>query len=781
MLSAITFTGFFLVFSLSLDFWGRLILRKLKVADAAEPDEIFGCVTGAATAMLVCRWLSAVTHSFEKPFVAFVAVGAIGAALEIAKVIRADVGRRGGSTFSAIRSLLVSREWVAVSVLMAFSLSFWYCSLWPSGDLEPWLTISADYYCWIFNAGYWMGYPEDNLFGIYNQRWWVYDGFGTDIIFAMYSSIRGLPAYLATPGFGILLMAWSGSAVYVLVRRIACFPRSLAWLAGLGIVGGWLFKLLLFNGIFAQLTATAGYLLLLNVALTANGLERSGRLGIARFFFPLLFLCMSYQACYVLYATLAVAIGFLRLMFGNGAQITKTNDGLASEGSLRSGIVCLVIRNAWSALKPVLASTFLIAVVCPQAVGQVALRTFSAASQEAGYSVGFLDPGLFLGFPLIADTPFGLWNSQVGPGWWAAFLVSFGVLCLVALRRGSVGLPGMDFPGIRSLAVLFTLALVLYLVGYCIKGDDYRVWKFASVVALPISFLPATLLIVAVHSVFIGMHGRAWLSCAIIAAGIVAPQVAHSNTERDRASIRNPRSLLPLIDTVNAARDFDRGTELVIFDFANHDRTFAAMVMSQYTGSTQVRFVYPSYQGEGVRDYLDYVAKGVPVYTDISYPAMYRGIPEVTPGDFTVYRYDETTLRRKGAVSFSGLWPFTRIPARRGVHVRILVPEELRGQDLVVRISFPNDLAGLDPACAEPTAREISSPIRDAVTRKGREFLINAPGRWQHKGNIRLFLDFPELPLVPRKGVRPWDYDNPPLCRYLISNVELISPINPSL
>ncbi|MDR1080097.1 MAG: hypothetical protein LBQ79_03855, partial [Deltaproteobacteria bacterium] len=315
--SAAGAAAFILAFSLSLDFWGRLVLRAVKAGDAAEPESMLGCAAGAAAAFVACRWLSFFTRSFETPLTAFVALGAIGALWRLASELRAskaDPARP--SALESLRAAVAAREWAVVVSLLAFVLAFWFCSLWPSGEMEPWLTQSADYYSWTFFAGYWMGYGDAETYGIMNLHRWIFDAFGTNILYAMYSSARGVPAYIASGGFEILVLSWTGCAIYVLVRRLAGFPRWLAWLAALGVVGGWFCRFLMFGGLIGQLVAIFGYLLLMRPALSSSGTPPSRRGGFARVFVPLLFVFLSYQAGYVMFAAIFCAARFLRLSFG---------------------------------------------------------------------------------------------------------------------------------------------------------------------------------------------------------------------------------------------------------------------------------------------------------------------------------------------------------------------------------------------------------------------------------------------------------------------------------
>ncbi|MDR1080047.1 MAG: hypothetical protein LBQ79_03575, partial [Deltaproteobacteria bacterium] len=495
----------------------------------------------------------------------------------------------------------------------------------------------------------------------------------------------------------------------------------------------------------------------------------------ARVFVPLLFVFLSYQAGYVMFAAIFCAARFLRLSFGGDHGEKPQAPAGGAGGSLVPGPVVRFLRNVRASAGPVLASTALASAVCPQAAAQVALRTVTAAAQQTGYGLGLLDPGLFVGFPLIAETGFGV-RAQVSPVEWAVFLLGLAVLAACALRRGTSGFPDRDLSGMRALCVLFAGFMFAYLAGYRLMGDDYRVWKFVSSAALPVSFVPAVLLVSSVREAARGREGRTWAACALAAAALAVPQLAYRNPSGPRTSLMNASSLTPIIETVSAALHFDRGQELLIFDFSSMEHVFAAMIVSQYSGVGRVRFVSAPYFGEALDDYLVYAERGAPVYSDRAYPDLYRGSPVALPDEFTVFRYDPFMLRSGGAVSYYGLYRFTFMPGVRGVGVRILVPQRLRGRDLVVRISFSDGMDGLDPACARPVAREAGTPPGDAVGRVGGAFLLPVPGKSQTDGHIGLILNFPDYPVTDPTDGRAWASPVPRNCMFRFDSVELLPP-----
>jgi hypothetical protein len=770
------FTGFFLAFSLSLDFWGRLLLKALRAGGAAEPDGPLPCLAAMAALCAICRWLSFFTNAFERPFACFIALGVLGSALELARKARAASRLPEGGGGRALAELARGYEWALSSGLAAFALGFWFAWIWPSGGLEPWLSPSADYYSWMFNAAYWTGHGDAETFGIMHHYWWIFDGFGALIVFALYASARGLETYMAFSGFAVTLLAWSGGAAYLLARRLAGLPRALAWLAAMAVAGGAFSRFLVFYGATGQLAATFGYVMLLHASLSA---PLPPRAAFARLFFPILYLLMCYQAGFLMFAAIAAGALFLAGAFRDGLRCRDGEAaGQAPAGGKGGGPgrrpVTGALRAAAGAARPVLAATLLAAAVSPQTAWQTVLRTGSAASQQAGYGTGLLDPGLFAGFPLIRETPFGL-NAGVPPLAWAVFLACLGLLGLIALRRGARTFPAADRAGLKAALCLFAAFLAAYLALFAWKGDVYQFWKFASMTALPISFLPAALLILAIRE---GCRGRPRpfaLALALAAAAVALPQLLYSNPRGARRAIDDMKSLVPVVDVVGQVLEADRGEVRAVFDFSTPERNFTAAILARYGGVHRVGFVNGIYMLPSFPNYLKFAEMGAPIYTDSEYPGLFKGAPGVIRPEFTVFRHDMGDLRRSGAVAFIG-FDDVRDPIMRVVRLRILPPQSFAGRDSAVRIAFAEGLAGLDLSCRGVTAREALARPEEAVRRAGSEFVIRAPREWQRAGYINLILSFYDLPVLPRQDGSAWDPADPPVCRYRIDSVEILAP-----
>jgi len=200
VISSIVFVGFFIGFSLSLDFWGRLFLKAINANKASEVDGMFTSLAASAAVILICRQLSSATHSFEIPLIIFTCLGLIGAVRVILKKVRLaslTYGKRvknsekeitktlilktseGGMVprcrFGIWKDLISGYEWFFFSGLLCLVLGFYFSWIWPSGSMDLWYTPSSDFYSWIFFAGYWMGYGSPEIYGIQPYLFWHVD------------------------------------------------------------------------------------------------------------------------------------------------------------------------------------------------------------------------------------------------------------------------------------------------------------------------------------------------------------------------------------------------------------------------------------------------------------------------------------------------------------------------------------------------------------------------------------------------------------------------------
>jgi hypothetical protein len=503
-------------------------------------------------------------------------------------------------------------------------------------------------------------------------------------------------------------------------------------------------------------------------ALSGRGGSGSGKDCFLRLFFPLLYIFMSYQACYLMFAALAGAALFLRALFAEGAGAAKG----AAPPIARPAFAARAAGAFRKAAVPVLAATFLAAAVCPQAALQVAERTVSAALQTSGYGLGLLDPGLFAGFPLIEETAFGVRGKVTFLGW-AAFFCAFAVLCAIVLRRRSAGFAGADRPGLRAAAALFAVCLAAYLTAFAWKGDVYQIWKFVTMAALPLSFMPAALLSLAVYGAA-GGKGKTFAAGLALAAALVAlPHLMYVGLRGPRASFNGAASLVPVLTLMENFLGKGRGEDMAVVDFRLPDFNFAAALVAQYGHVRQVGFVNGVYLLPSSSDYLEFVEAGAPVYSDRQYQGLYMGSLKPPAAGFTVYRYAPEDLRRQGAVAMSGVEPYTRCAAQKSVRLRILPPQRLRGRDLEARITFQEKEAGLELFRGTATVREELDPPGDSVPFLGAEARLAVSKERQASGYVNLILLLPARPDLPKAEGRERSEDVRSPCMYRIDKVEL--------
>jgi hypothetical protein len=618
-----------------------------------------------------------------------------------------------------------------------------------------------------------MGYPGQGVMEVNNEYVWVFDGFGTNVLFAMYSSARGVPAYLAAPGFAALLLSWTAAGVYPLVRRASGLPRPLAFLAGIGVSGGWLFRMLASYGAFGQLAGCCGAVLLFGAAFGGAARAGSVRSAFLRVCVPILFIFLCYQASFFLFCALASLSLFLYRAFGGGAAPPEAG---AAASPPAAGVPGRAARLAIASALPVLASVLACAALSPVGALEAVDRLFSAASQTAGFGLGLLPPLLFAGFPTLAEGPFGL-REDVRAVEWALFLAAFTFLWRLSLRRTAARFPGRDAACMSATASVFGLCLCAYLALFAWKGDVYQFWKLVTMTALPLSFVPAALLLTGLYVAVRGRAGRFAVALAASALLCAAPRGLYTSPGGPLAEAGYPSPLRPLSIAVDMAFDANPGPQEIVFDLSTAVKTAASALAAQYRAEGKLHFTGGGYFITPANDYMTPVARGAVLFSDRLYPGLYGGTEGTRAESSGLYRYLPEDLARSGAVEFHGFKRFGRSPNQPVVSVGVLVPEAMLDSDLNLKVAVRREGGDGEAACGGETAREALSPPEEAVPLADGAFRLRIPAPGRKGGFIGLVLRFPSLPASAGTPDGNGGAGASAGCGYVVGDVE-ITPVS---
>jgi hypothetical protein len=483
VISTLSFTSVALTLTLVLGFWGRLVLRLTRLRENPRHGELQSVVAGAALA----AFLANLALGFAKEYRLFLTIyyyaGLLGFVAELAW--RELPGLlRAKDQAAELKKVIANHDHLVALVILSLVLSAFYSAVWPSGELELWLFSNQDCYFWPLLADYWLGLVDPAVIPVTpGFLLLLFENFGTHMLFGLAAVADGQSATHSLPVFLLVLVVWCGLGVRSLARLVFGLSSLAALAVTLGVVGGAFFSYLYFSGQTPQLVAMVAFMAALEALF--DGVGGWDRRAWGRVLIPASFILVAYQGGFVCFvAILGLARGFLRIFHLEGPGPLRR---LAS-GVLASWAAFLGLVAASAALYPWLGSNLF-------------MHTSAVAQQTTGWTVPFLGARLLSGLPVFPRTNFRFME----PASDARYLVGLAIVAALALlaARGRAGRsapasdPALGEPGrgapILALTATFVVVSLMYVGAHLVKGDFYQLWKFASYVVLPLSFVPTSL------------------------------------------------------------------------------------------------------------------------------------------------------------------------------------------------------------------------------------------------------------------------------------------------
>jgi hypothetical protein len=784
LLSALAFTAFFLVYTVSACFWGRLVLKACGVRSGLPYGSPLPLCAFLGVLALVLRHVSLFAWGFETIYTAVFLLGAFGALAEgtlyVLKrrrerslALKAGAGETaartgdgagetaawtgdGGGEKSAERVPTVGAEtaeddaipdlldgpWpLASALLCAFGFGLYFCLISPTGRPDPWLSNAIDYYSWIFAADYWRGAVDPARYSIADPGAWFIDAFGQNVHMGLFSTALGGFSMASGPLYSATLMAWTTSALSIVVRGAFGLPRPLCILAGAGVCGGPLYNYLVINGAFGHMFA---------IFLTAAGLcavlfpgrDRKPLARFARVLFPVMSLFMGYQAGFPVFWCLLAGVSFLPILmeavevreaalklkaererqeeFARGSRIFRRGQGTKDASHIApdpplpkvEAVDVIVKRCLKAALWPLALAVAVSAVLSPQTLFWTVGRIGSSLSQVSGVRLGLLDPHLFSGYPFVSMSLLTDCRRLLGyddHDWVPAicFFVMVWSLCEAFAstptgtegHREGWGIPARRF-AMTALCSMLVLSVFGYLAVYIAKGDSYQLWKAAGMTALPLSFAFPALMFSWIKFLLNTSLKRASLAImvtiAMYLAGVIwvaGPMPGHSGRPL------RPWPMLPLISEVYRAHQEGQGQERAVFDLASASRNMAALALSSGAPERELKALKGAYFIPDNEDYLPLVGPGTVFYTDHDCRGAYGSCFTPPSAAFRLYRWDTADFVEKGAMSWTGVYRFTGDLVAPEASVTVVPPLALRGRDAELEVTVNMPVGAGDPSC----------------------------------------------------------------------------------
>ncbi|MDR2405725.1 MAG: hypothetical protein LBE27_05080, partial [Deltaproteobacteria bacterium] len=611
------FMGFFLLFISSASFWGRIVLKLFKVQTELSYGEPILLVTFIGTLNFIVRYAFYFTNHFEILFLAFFIFGGIGASIELIFALIRSL-RNKEKLQDIIHKFILSHNLLIVSLAFASIFAFYFCKLSISNTMEPWSALNTDYYVWLFLADYWRGLWEPSLYEILNVNFYLTDAFGIHVFIAYFGAARSLPSLMISCEFIVLIYSIIGTTIFSIVHVELKLSKIVAFLVGIGTVASSLFLFLAENGNFPHLAALLGYLVLLKLISKnfQNGTDDTLN-EIKKYCFALLYLLTIYQVAFLVFLGMSLIFSFSLAAFKS----------MASANFMSSLWISL-----WKSIKSLLFSTLIIFILIPQVFLQFLIRTKQAVAQVTDISLNLLNPFIFSGIPLIGE---GLKRNQPGVSWqiWAIFFVSIIILgYFVSFRKEKSCTSAMN--ALKAFIFLYVFSLIIYLLFYSILGNDYKVWKLSAYTALPLAFIPLSLVFIFFNRLLANKKMPLKIVYTVLTFSLSTILIIHLYIPQfiKFGFSKSFPLLSPIFQlTTNQLRDKDKSR--IIYDFKTDGMIFLSAIMAESDKSQKIFSRYVTFL-KGHSDYIAYLDPGTVLYTDVNHQGIINGKPQNPPSSF---------------------------------------------------------------------------------------------------------------------------------------------------
>jgi hypothetical protein len=487
MLSSVfSFLNIYIILTLSINFWGLVILKLTKLKIYQKIGEHYTLTAGLAAICFITWSTNIFISNFFYLLTIILYLGFLGYLILALFFVKKLLSVQNKLPLSI--DTIKKYDLFLISLLTAVIFSFFYSAIWPSGRMDFWMFSSADYYNWSLACDFWLGRVDTDIIRLTGgNQLQMYDSFGSSLIFGLFSVASGQSALWAIPGFLATVAVWTTTAIMALIRRLFGFGLWPSWLLALGVTGGAFFNYQIFMGLVGQMVAGLAFLAALD-ELMAGGRGKPRSHDVTRALIPVLLLFLAYPGGFFAYfAVLTMAaclIGFFRSE--TGPLVSRIS------GASRAGVGTLVL---------VLLLCLLLA---PFEGFHLFTRSLATYSQKAGWLLPLISPWLVSGLPVFDHAHF-LDETVIWSGPLYALLIPAVLALSWSLWRrpgpdrpagGEPGSPrpGPDKPAIVAIALTFVISILGYIFVYFFRGNSYQVWKFASFCALPLSFIFPALL-----------------------------------------------------------------------------------------------------------------------------------------------------------------------------------------------------------------------------------------------------------------------------------------------
>jgi hypothetical protein len=719
---------FFLLFTLSLGFWGRMILKVCRIKENVSYGDPLPLVAAVSVLAVLSRYGYNAVQNFDFVYSVVFLLGLAGFIAEAIFFIASAVKSSQFKQYLLSISLSQYSSVVSGTIICAM-FSGYLCLLWPSRTLVPWLSSNMDYYSWIALAESLRGGFDAVQFNISDLDKWVADGFGTSVLFALFSSAKAVPSYIAAPFFTVTIVSWIGICLYHLIRSIFNLPRTLSLILSISLIFSNFFNFISLFGMYGHLVSLFGLLTCYAVAFEADSFKNLKKFSVT-LFFPILFLFVCYQAALFVYYSFILFMVFL-LDYLSVESVSR-NICIRFISSLKNSVVIVIL--------PVLASC----VIAPQMAVFAFNRVIYAANQtSSAFGLKLIDPVFFSGIPIYDNSLIDRTtdSSVIQYLVFAALLI---ILTMYVAGKNNIGFSRAYRQKIIALLLFFISCIIAYILGYYIVGSLYIIWKFSAYSLVPLSFIFSSLLFASLYrlarrKIFV----FSIMSFVVALILLVMPVLAvKSPFYGNMGKATGNKSIFLIYALITEAIKDDADKSKIIFDMSRPDVNMMSALFTIPTHkliySTEKMYFFP-----GTYDYFALLDDKTVIYSDKLFKNMYKSY-RIYTDDFSLFRYEYADLIEKGAIAYTGLHRFTDYARLSNITVKILPPKHMKGQDVSLQIEMPFENIEEFSICNHVDALYADgSPIEDSIY-DGIFFKAKIPKIKQTEGNIEIILILPE-------------------------------------
>ncbi|MDR1657131.1 MAG: hypothetical protein LBT47_06190 [Deltaproteobacteria bacterium] len=581
--SVFSFVRVLLVMTLVLGFWGRLVIRCCRTGSLPKYGQTISTTAGAALVVFCGLAAAGFSDNIKVLMTAFYYLGLGGFVLEVLFRFIPGFIKSPAKKELLLTAVQGHRALITV-VILGLVLSFFHSVLGENGRIEIWLYGSADLYNWIMISDYWLGAVRPEAFDMTGNFYRLtMDSFGTHVLLGLTSLAMGASSLLAAPIYMLVLIAWSAASIRSLAQAFGLGFWS-AILVALGVSGGAFYTYLYYIGEIGQFTAMMAFLAALEMLFRPGETarppieakataQRAKTLVISRYisyFIPIFLLLVCYQGGFFAFIT----------VWGLAAAALKFFQSRAGSWPVRT------VRALWLGIKYSFLLTLVAALVAPYEGVHLIERSLETASQTTGWLLPFISPWLLVGLPIY--WPKLLIENSLGPASYITFLTSIILLAIFVLRRSpdsreaqgdqrAGSRPVQDDSAAAGLTAAYIISLIIYAAAFIILRNSYLLWKFVSFTALPLSFVPLSLVLAAIKRLRVIGHKFLGLARVSLAMALLMIGIDLSSVISDQEFMNQICRIKPAASFLSKVKEFIHSLPpetWLIFDYTENSQIY---------------------------------------------------------------------------------------------------------------------------------------------------------------------------------------------------------------